>query len=95
MEAKLILLGENDLESLDSKIEKAVERAFEKHFTNKAEPKQIRGIHGLAKFLNVSPVTAQAIKNSGKVSYSQFGRVLIFDAGKVLEELEMPAKKRV
>jgi hypothetical protein len=47
----------------------------------------IRGIHGLAKFLGTSPVTAQALKNSGKIPYSQYGRVILFDGDKVLEAM--------
>ena len=49
---------------------------------------EIRGIHGLAKFLGVSPVTAQKLKNSGKIPYSQFGRVVLFDSKKVADALE-------
>lgn len=54
----------------------------------------IRGIHGLAKFLNISPSKAQEIKNSGKIPFSQNGRVLLFDPQKVLDALETPSKKR-
>jgi hypothetical protein len=52
------------------------------------KPREIRGIHGLAAFLGISPVTAQKIKNSGKIPYSQFGRVVLFDGAKVLQALE-------
>lgn len=53
----------------------------------------IRGIHGLAKFLGISPVTAQDLKNKKKVPYSQFGRVILFDPDKVMEALETNKKK--
>jgi len=48
------------------------------------EKTTIKGIHALAKFLQVSPVTAQKIKNSGKIPYSQYGRVILFDGDAVL-----------
>lgn len=53
---------------------------------SKIEP--IRGIHGLAKALGISPVTAQNLKNSGKIPYSQYGRVILFDYYKVLEAIK-------
>jgi hypothetical protein len=61
------------------------------------EKKPIRGIHGLAKYLGVSPVTAQSLKNSGKISFSQFGRVILFDEETLLKEMAAigkPNKKR-
>lgn len=58
----------------------------------RAETKPIRGIHGLAKALGVSPVTAQNLKNSGKIPYSQYGRVILFDYNKVLEALNNKRK---
>ena len=61
------------------------------------EKKAIRGIHGLAKYLGVSPVTAQSLKNSGKITYSQFGRVILFDEETLLKEMAAigkPNKKR-
>lgn len=62
------------------------------------ELKPVRGIHGLAKFLGVSPVTAQKLKNSGKIKYSQFGRVILFDGDEVLRSMSennQPKKKGV
>ena len=56
----------------------------------------IRGIHGLAEFLGVSPVTAQKLKNSGKIPFAQFDRVVLFDPQKVmnaLEEINKPKKR--
>lgn len=52
----------------------------------------IRGIEGLAKFLKCSPVTAQKLKNSGKIPYSQYGRVVMFDPEKVMAALEANKK---
>jgi hypothetical protein len=62
--------------------------------TEQKEKILIRGIHGLAKFLGTSPVTAQALKNSGKIPYSQYGRVILFDGEKVLEAMANKTKSK-
>lgn len=49
------------------------------------------GIRALAEFLDCSTPTAQKIKNSGKIPYSQTGRIIVFDADEVLRALN---KKR-
>lgn len=54
--------------------------------TKQFEP--IRGIHGLANFLGVSPVTAQKLKNSGKIPFAQYERIVLFDPKKVMDALE-------
>jgi hypothetical protein len=59
------------------------------------EKKSIRGIHGLAKYLGVSPVTAQSLKNSGKITFSQFGRVILFDEETLLKEMALIGKKKL
>lgn len=47
----------------------------------------IYGLSGLAKLLNCSKPTAQILKNSGKISFMQSGRKLIFNKSQVLFEL--------
>jgi hypothetical protein len=54
----------------------------------------IYGINGLAIFLQVSTVTAQKIKNSGKIPFSQAERTIIFNKADVLEALKPKTKKR-
>jgi hypothetical protein len=54
----------------------------------------VYGIKGLAKFLKVSTPTAQKIKNSGKVKYSQAERTIIFRKADILEGLANINKKR-
>jgi len=54
----------------------------------------IYGINGLAKFLQVSAPTAQKIKNSGKIPFSQVERTIIFRKTEVLEALSNTKKKR-
>jgi len=57
---------------------------------NSNEQKLIYGLPGLSKLLNCSHVTAQRIKNSGKLRgcYSQVGRKIVFDEAKVLAALK-------
>ena len=54
------------------------------------EPKLIYGLPGLSKLLKCSHVTAQRIKNSGKLRgcFSQVGRKIVFDEAKVLTALK-------
>ena len=62
---------------------------------NKAnEQKLIYGLPGLSQLLKCSHVTAQRIKNSGKLNgcYSQVGRKIVFDEAKVLKALESVSK---
>ena len=68
---------------------KIIASELEKIFSAEQKPKPlekkiIRGIHGLAKELNLSPVTVQKLKNSGKIPYSQYARVVLFDLDAVL-----------
>ena len=48
----------------------------------------IKGIHELAKFLRVSPVRAQKLKNEGAFPYWQDGRTLLFDPDKVRQSMQ-------
>ncbi|MBN2639422.1 MAG: DUF3853 family protein [Bacteroidales bacterium] len=97
----LKLLGRtlSQLSALERKIENQEELLFElrKNQNIQASPKSfepIRGIYGLAEFLGVSPVTAQKLKNSGKIPFAQFERLVLFDPQKVLDALEMNSKPK-
>ena len=63
---------------------------MDKESSPEAEKKtiELRGIQALASFLKVSATTAQKIKNSGKIPYTQIGRKVLFDGNKVLAALE-------
>ncbi len=64
---------------------------FRKQATSQKTESQfepIRGIHGLAEFLGISPVTAQKLKNSGKIPFAQYERIVLFDPKKVMDALE-------
>lgn len=56
------------------------------------EPKFLHSIRELAEFLNCSVTTAQKLKNSGTIPFTQFGRKMIFNAQGVLDALKK--KKR-
>lgn len=47
----------------------------------------VYGIAGLASILKCSTVTAQKLKSSGAVPYSQAGRKIVFDVNAVLEAI--------
>jgi hypothetical protein len=51
------------------------------------EPRLVHGIAGLAALLGCSIPTAQKIKNSGEIPFSQQGRKVVFEAEKVLKAL--------
>lgn len=58
----------------------------------KTEPKMLYSIKELADFLQCSTVTAQKIKNSGRIPFVQTGRKVIFDGEAVL--IALSKKKR-
>jgi len=52
------------------------------------QPQYLYSMQELADFLHVSIVTAQKIKNSGSIRYTQIGRKLIFNTVQIMEDLE-------
>jgi len=81
--------------------EDLINRCLSKHISApkpepKPESKSVRHIHSikkLAEFLGCSVVSAQKLKNSGKVRYRQFGRKLIFVESEVLEDIEKSGRR--
>ena len=59
----------------------------------KTEPKMLYSIKELAKFLQCSTVTAQKIKNSGRIPFMQTGRKVVFEGNAVLQALSNQKKK--
>jgi len=51
------------------------------------EHKYLYSLRELAEFLGCSTVTAQNLKNSGKIRFRQYGRKLIFNTADILEDL--------
>lgn len=58
---------------------------MEKETNVMTQPQFIKGIHGLAAFLQISPARAQKMKNENVFPYFQNGRTLLFDPEKVRE----------
>ena len=61
--------------------------------TENTVSRKLFSMQELADFLGCTTVTAQKIKNSGKLPYYQIGRKVIFDTDKVLAALEHGTKK--
>lgn len=55
--------------------------------------KNIYSIKELASLLGCSVVTAQKLKNSGKIRYRQFGRKCVFNTQEVLEDIKRTRQK--
>lgn len=56
------------------------------------ERKTLYSIKDLAEFLGCSTVTAQKIKNSGRIPFRQVGRKILFDTLEVSRSLENKRK---
>ncbi|MBI5219905.1 MAG: DUF3853 family protein [Bacteroidia bacterium] len=60
--------------------------------TEQEKPHILYSLQALADFLGCSIVTAQRLKNSGRIPYRQFGRKLIFNTHDVMEALKKKGK---
>jgi hypothetical protein len=75
-------------DELSTLINEAVHSAMHSK-PNATEPKtQIKGIHKLAEFLQISPGRAQKLKNEGVLPYFQDGRLVLFDPDKLMKAME-------
>lgn len=63
--------------------------------TKQLESEYIYSITGLSEFLDCSRVTAQSIKNSGKIPYQQIGRKVMFKTSDVIKAMQghMPGNR--
>lgn len=82
----------------ESKIEEIFDKCLSRFDLSKStepdsEVQYLYSIKELAKFLNCSPVTAQKLKNSGKIRYRQFGRKCVFNTQEILEDLNRTSRK--
>jgi hypothetical protein len=87
----LIQVGRDELSRM---IAEAVRDAMPADVKQATPQPFIKGIHELAKFLRVSPVRAQKLKNEGVFPYWQDGRTLLFDPDKVREAMQNYNVKR-
>lgn len=82
----------------EEKIEEIINRCLANHSQvlipePKPETQYLHSINQLAKFLNCSSVTAQKLKNAGKIRYRQFGRKCVFNTQEILEDLKKTSPK--
>lgn len=75
------------LSSENSQTPKPIAEVKETHY--------VYGLSGLAALLNCSLPTAQRIKDSGKIPYSQVGRKLVFNAEEVLKALGRNYQRKI
>jgi excisionase family DNA binding protein len=58
-----------------------------------ADRKILYSIRELSEFLGCSTVTAQKMKNEGRIPYRQVGRKVMFDSVEILRAMEKGKKK--
>ena len=86
-----------DEEKFQQLIENAVSKAMAKYMPepiSAPEMKYIYSIQGLADELHCSIVTAQKLKNSGRIPYKQEGRKCIFEMNEVLAAMSVNNGRR-
>lgn len=87
-----------DEEKLKQFIVAAVFGAMEQYYPHQElipEKKYIHSIQGLADELHMSIVTAQKLKNSGRIPYKQEGRKVIFELSEVLNAMSVINGRKV
>jgi len=86
-----------DEEKMAAIVEQAVNRAFAANANFNHEPAQERktlhSIRELSEFKGCSTVTAQKLKNEGRIPYRQVGRKVLFDSFDILKAMEQGKKK--
>jgi excisionase family DNA binding protein len=58
-------------------------------------PTHLYSIRELADFLGCSTVTAQKLKNSGRIRFKQYGRKCVFNTAEILEDIANHKKIRL
>ncbi len=94
-----VLLSPIRLNELETLIENSVSNALKKHQPpiisdqNQSEHKMLHSIRELGYFIGCSSVTAQKLKNEGRIPFRQIGRKVLFDTAEVLKAKEQHKKK--
>lgn len=97
MSSNIIILPEDQFRSiLKEELSKILSESgySQKTSISVSNKKHIRGIKGLAEFLNCGLKTAQQLKNSGKIPFTQVNRLVLFDPDKVIEAMNATQKPR-
>lgn len=87
----------DDKKELFELIENVVRKVVKEELAGIAESKPkgyIKGIKGLAEFLNIGMSKAQQMKNDNSIPYTQYGRTVLFDPEKVSTALAASTPKR-
>jgi len=87
-----------DEEKFQQLIENAVSKAMAKYMyppVAAPEKRYIHSMQGMANELQMSIVTMQKLKNSGRIPYKQEGRKVIFEVGEVLNAMSVINGKKV
>lgn len=89
---------EFDEAKLSALVKNAVNEAMAE-ILNRSEPpaperKILHSIRDLSEFIGCSTVTAQRLKNEGRIPYRQIGRKVMFDTAEVLKAMEQGKKRR-
>lgn len=86
-----------DEEQLTAIVERAVNKAFAAKINKNNEPtpesKTLYSIRELADFIGCSTVTAQKLKNEGRIPYRQVNRKVLFDTVEVLKAMDQGKRK--
>jgi hypothetical protein len=90
----LIITTKEELEDIINKCLLGLKTApYPEQKSEKEELKHLHSIRELADFLGCSIVTAQKLKNSGRIRYKQFGRKVVFVSTELLEDLNKNSHK--
>jgi len=86
-----------DEDKLTAIVEQAVIKALAARPNNTIEQpperKTMYSIRELSEFIGCSTVTAQKLKNEGRIPYRQIGRKCMFDTVEVLKAMEQGKRK--
>lgn len=86
-----------DEDKLTEIVEQAVIKALAARPNNTIEQpperKIMYSIRELSEFIGCSTVTAQKLKNEGRIPYRQIGRKCMFDTAEVLKSMEQGKRK--
>lgn len=89
---EILLITTDQLREIFNECLNAHFQPKEQHL-NVIEPKYLYSLKELASFLNCSIVTAQKIKNSGRIRFKQCGRKCLFITTEILQDLEINPRK--
>lgn len=90
----LIITTKEELEEIINKCLSNLNASQRPALKPEKEPvKYLHSVRELAEFLGCSVVTAQKLKNSGRIRYKQFGRKVVFVSTEILEDLNKNGRK--